>query len=154
MAIGTGNKVAVLVFPKNGQEPLKGADQSLAEALSERGFVPVLTFFKPAFVSGGRAQRLFSGDWNAVQDLGIGGKPKYVVLGESAESSEAASQFEGLITSHITINVKCVNTTTHGDCGSQQIVENGAGYSKDASVQNALEKAHSQFLSFANTVRR
>jgi hypothetical protein len=146
--------VAVLVFPKNGQEPIKGADQSLTAALSEKGFAPVLTFFKPAFVSSGRAQRLFSGDWNAVQDLGISGKPKYIVLGESAESSESSSQFEGLITSHITINVRCVNTATHGDCGSQQIVENGAGYSKDASVQNSLEKAHSQFVSFADTVRR
>jgi hypothetical protein len=154
VSAGTGNQVAVLVFPKNGQEPIKGADQSLTAALSEKGFAPVLTFFKPAFVSSGRAQRLFSGDWNAVQDLGISGKPKYIVLGESAESSESSSQFEGLITSHITINVRCVNTATHGDCGSQQIVENGAGYSKDASVQNSLEKAHSQFVSFADTVRR
>lgn len=154
VATGSGNQVAVLVFPKSQQEPLKGADQNLAAALSEQGFSPVLTFFKPAFVSSGRAQRLFAGDWNAVQDLSIGAKVKYMVLAESHESMESSSQFEGLMTSHVSINIKCINTATHGDCGSQEVAQTGAGYSKDASVQNALEKSHPQFQSFAKMLRR
>jgi hypothetical protein len=151
---GNANQVVVLVFPRNEQEVVKGADRNLAAALSEQGFAPVLKFFKPAFVSGGRAQRLFAGDWNAVQDLDIGGKVKYVVLGESSESTESSPQFEGLITAHVSLNIKCVNTATHGDCGFQEIGETGAGYSKDASIQNALEKSHPQFQSFAKALHR
>jgi hypothetical protein len=154
IAKSASNQVAVLVFPKGQQEVPKGSDQSIASTLSEQGFDPVLTFFKAAFVSEGRAQKLFSGDWSVVRDLGIGGKFRYIVLAESGNDSVASSQFDGLITSNVTISLKCLNTATHSDCGSTSIISTGAGYSKDASIQNAIEKAHPQLVSFAKAIRQ
>ncbi len=151
---GTGNQIAVLIFPKDQQGAVKGADEMLASALSERGFTTTLTFFKPAFVSEGRARRLFSGDWGGIKDLETGGRVRYVILGESNATFESSSQFEGLVTTNVNLDLKCLNATTHGECGARKIAATGAGYSKDASLQNALEKAHPELESFAQLIPR
>ena len=151
---GTGNQIAVVIFPKDEQEVARGADEIVASALSERGFSTTLTFFKPAFVSEGRARRLFSGDWSGIKDLEIGNSVRYVILGESTATLESSSQFEGLVTTNVSLDLKCLNPATHQGCGSRNISVTGAGYSKGASSQNALEKARPELASFARLIPR
>jgi len=154
VARGGGNQIAVLIFPKDQQEAARGADEMVASALSEKGFTTTLTFFKPAFVSDGRARRLFSGDWSGTKDLEIANRVKYVILGESNATFESSSQFDGLITTNLSLDLKCLNATTHEVCGSRNISATGAGYSKDASSQNALERARPELVSFARLIPR
>jgi hypothetical protein len=145
---GDGKQIAVLLFPKAEQDVPSSVSQTVASALSEQGFAATFTFFKPAFVAEGRAQKLFSGDWSGIDDLGMGGRPKYLVLGKSDTSFVSSSQFEGLITSNVALTLKCLNTAGHQNCGSQSITATGAGYSRDASLQNALDKALPQIAIF------
>jgi len=153
-SVTRGNQIAVLIFPKDQQEAAKGADQMVASALSEQSFTTTLTFFRPAFVSEGRARRLFSGDWSGIKDLEIGNRVRYVILGESNATFESSSQFEGLVTTNVSLDLKCLSPATHQGCGSRKITATGAGYSKDASLQNALEKAHPELVSFARLIPR
>ncbi len=153
-SVTRGNQIAILIFPKNQQDAVKGAEQMLASALSEQGFATTLTFFKPAFVSEGRARRLFSGEWSGIEDLEIGNRVKYVILGESNATFESSPQFDGLVTTNLSLDLKCLKSATHQECGSRKISATGAGYSKDASLQNALEKAHPELESFAKLMPR
>jgi hypothetical protein len=150
---GDGNQIALLIFAKAEQDVPTGVSQAVASALSEQGFSPAPTFFKPAFVAEGRAWKLFSGDWSGIDDLGIGNRPKHLVVGESDASFVSSSQFEGLITSNVALTLKCLNAAVHENCGSQTITATGAGYSKDASFQNALDKARPQINLFAKSLR-
>jgi hypothetical protein len=91
--------------------------------------------------------------WSGVDDLGIGDRPRYLLLGESDTSFVSSPQFEGLITSNIALTLKCLNTSGHENCGSQSVAATGAGYSKDASLKNALDRARPQIVIFAKNVR-
>lgn len=154
VASGRANDVAVLVFTGGNDEVPAAIASTVASAVSEHGFTAVLNFFKPAFVSEGLAQQLFAGNGAVLQSLDVERSVKYVILGQSSEKFESSSQFEGLITSNVSLNLRCIDTSTHGVCGSRTIDATGAGYSKDGSVGNAIAKMQPDLKAFVHTIRQ
>jgi hypothetical protein len=145
-------QVAFLVLAK-GPDSVSGAEESLGNALATQGFRPVATFFKPAFVQDGRAERLMSGDWKQATELEIKKRVDYVVLARASVGFSSSSQFEGIISANLTLQLKCLNMISSTFCGSQSFETVGAGYTNAAALENATLKARPQMESFVRTLR-
>ena len=147
-----GKQAAILVF-SNGQGEFAGLEDTLGQALLNQGLTPVTSFFKPQFIQEGRADRLFAGDWGEATQLGIGNRVDVVVIGNAKVSVADASQFEGLVTTNLSLELKCLNLDHQSVCGSRSIDAVGAGYTKSASLQNASEKARPEIDAFVKALR-
>ena len=145
-------QAAILVL-EEGRDSLSGVENNLYLALSQEGFVPVRSFFKPPFILEGRGRRLYDGEWSDVSQFQVKNRVDYIVLANAKTNFSSSSEFEGLITAYLNIELKCLETTTETGCGSQEISASGAGYAKETAVQNAIEKARPEFQSFAKTIK-
>jgi hypothetical protein len=148
-----GSKQAAILVFSNGQGQFAGLEETLAQAVSNRGLTPVTSFFKPQFVQEGRAERLFAGDWGEATQLGIGNRVDMVIIGNASADATGSNQFEGLITTNLSLELKCLNVDHQSVCGSRSINAVGAGYTRSASLQNASEKARSEIDVFVKALR-
>lgn len=145
-------QVAFLVLAKN-PEWVPNIEGNLANALAQSGLKPVSTFFKPAFVQEGRAERLMSGDWKQASELEMSKRVDYVVLARVAVSFTQSSQFEGIISANLNLQLKCLNMNSNTFCGSQSVETVGAGYTNAAALESATSKARPQIELFAKSLR-
>ena len=145
-------QAAILIF-SNGQDQFAGLEDALGQAVSNRGLTPVTSFFKPKFVQEGRAERLFAGDWGEAAQLGIGNRVDVVMIGRASLNSTNSNQFEGLVSTNLHLELKCLNPAHQTACGSRSVDTVGAGYTKSASLQNASEKARLEIDAFVKALR-
>jgi hypothetical protein len=146
------SQIAILIL-SSGDSQFAGLDEALRQATSGRGLTPVTSFFKPRFVQEGRAERLFAGDWDAVGQFGMADRVDEVLIGNASSSTTNSSEFEGLITTNLTLELKCLNTRQQSVCGTQSFTAAGAGYTKEDSLHNATEKVRPQIDAFVNALR-
>jgi len=144
-------QAAILVFSDN-QIQLADIDQTISHALSDRGIVPNTSFFKPAFVQEGRAAHLFEGDWSEGTQLGLGGRVAVIILGHASVTASESSQFEGLISTRLNLDLKCLNSGRRTSCGNRSVDSVGAGYSNDESLRNAIDKARPDLDAFVKAL--
>jgi hypothetical protein len=149
----TGNKQGAILVLSNGEVHIPDLEDFLSQELLNRGLTPVTSFFKPQFIQEGRAERLFAGDWGEATQLGIGNRVDVVVIGNAKVSVANASQFDGLVTTNLTLELKCLNLGHQSVCGSRSIDSVGAGYTKSASLQNASDKARLEIDAFVKALR-
>jgi hypothetical protein len=145
----SGNRQAAILLFSDGKGSFTGIEDILGQAVSNRGIIPVESFFKPEFVQEGRAQRLFAGDWGDAAQLGLGSRVDVIILGHASFASGESSQFEGLVSTNLTLELKCLNPGRQTICGVRTIDTVGAGYSKDESLKSAADKARSEIAAFA-----
>jgi hypothetical protein len=148
-----GDKQAAILVFSNEHGQFAGIEETLDHAASSRGLTPVGFFFKPQFVQEGRAERLFSGDWGEATQLGIGDRVDVVIIGRATISATDSTQFENLVTTNLSLELKCLNVAHQAVCGSKDINAVGAGYNKAASLQNASEKARLGIDAFVKALR-
>jgi hypothetical protein len=148
-----GRRQAAILVLREGQNSFGGIEDSLATALSKHGIEPITSFFKQSFALEGRARRLFDGDWADTRLLDINNRVDYVVLGAGAVSYSSSSQFEGLISASLHVELKCLSVSGEITCGSQNLEIVGAGYSNGAAFENAVAKARPQVDSFVSTLQ-
>ncbi len=144
-------QAAILVF-SDGQAQLGGIDQIISRALSDRGITPNASFFKPEFIREGRAAHLFEGDWSEGSQLGLGSRVVIVILGRASVTVSESSQFEGLISTRLNLELKCLNPGRQISCGNRSIDSVGAGYSNDESLRNAIDKAQPDIGGFVRAL--
>lgn len=142
------NRQAAILLFSDGQGPFTGIEDILGQAVSNRGIIPVESFFKPEFVKEGRAQRLFAGNWGDAAQLGLGSRVDVIILGHASVASRESSQFEGLVSTNLTLELKCLNPGRQTICGIRTVDAVGAGYTKDESLKNASDKARSEIAAF------
>jgi hypothetical protein len=147
-----GSKQAAVLLFSSDAHTFTALQSTLDAALSERGLHPVDSFFTPAFVAEGRAARLLAGDWSQAADLGLGDRIDVVILGKASVNATASSDFAGLITTNLTVELSCLNPARQSVCGSRTITAIGAGYSKEASLENASGKAQPEIHAFAEAL--
>ena len=147
-----GSKQAAILVFSNNRGQFSGLEDALGQAASNRGLTPVISFFKPQFVREGRAAKLFAGDWSEATRLGIGNRVDVVVIGNASVSATDSSQLEGLVTTNLSLELKCLNVNRQSVCGSRTVDAVGAGYSKSASLQNASEKARPEIDAFVKAL--
>ena len=144
--------VAFLIIAKD-PDSVSSAEDSLANVLALRGLKPMPAFFKPAFVQEGRAERLMSGDWKQATELEINKIVDFVVLAHAAVNFTPSSQFEGIISVNLSLQLKCLNMISSTFCGSQSFETVGVGYTNAAALENATLKARPQMDSFVKSLR-
>lgn len=149
----SGTRQAAILVLQQTENSLSGIDDFLASALAKRGVEPVTSFFKQPFVLEGRARRLLEGDWSEASRLEINNKVAYVVLASGGVKFSSSSQFEGLISASLHLELKCLNMSSQRTCGSQDLEMVGAGFSNGAALENALGKARPQIDSFVGSIQ-
>ena len=145
------SQAAILVFSDN-QAQLADIDQAISRALSDRGITANASFFKPEFIREGRAARLFAGDWSEGSQLGLGGRVSIIILGRASVKVSESSQFAGLISTRLNLELKCLNPGRQTSCGNRSIDSVGAGYSNDESLRNAIDKVQSDIGAFVGAL--
>ncbi len=148
-----GNKQAAVFVFSNGPGQFADIEDSLGQALLNRGLTPVRSFFKPQFVQDGRAERLLAGDWSAAAQLGIGNRVDVVLIGRASVGTTDSGQFEGLVTTNLSLEFRCLDLDHESVCGTRSFSAVGAGYSKSASLQNASEKTLPEIDGFVKALR-
>lgn len=144
-------QAAILVYSDN-QAQFTEIAQTISHAVSDRGLTPNVSFFKPAFVQEGRAAHLFSGDWSEGTQLGLGGRAAVIILGNASVTASESSQFEGLISTRLILELKCLNPGRQTSCGNRSVDSVGAGYSNDESLRNAIDKARPEINAFVGAL--
>lgn len=147
-----GSKQAAILVFSDDQKQLRSIEQLVGHAISDRGFTPVASFFKPAFVNEGRAGRLFAGDWDESTQLGLANRVGVIILGHATVSASESTQFDGLLSTRVSLELKCFNPSHQTSCGSRSFDSIGAGYSNEESLRNASDKARSEIDAFAETL--
>jgi hypothetical protein len=149
----TGKKlVAVLILPES-QDSFASLEAKLIAPLSAQGIEPVSLFFKPQFIQEGRAQRLLAGNWNEAAQLDLKNRVDYVVFGSAGVTYSTSTQFDGLVTANLRVGLKCLEMVAQKVCGSQPLSSTGAGYTKEAALENAATKAKSDLEGFVKTLQ-
>lgn len=146
------SKIAILIL-SNGQSPFPNLEEAIRQAVLSRGLVPIASFFKPRFVEEGRAEKLFSGDWGEATQLGIANRIDDVLIGNASSSTTDSSEFPGLITTNLSLDLKCLDTKHESVCGIQSFAVPGAGYTKEESLGNATEKMRPEIDRFVKALR-
>jgi hypothetical protein len=149
----TGSKQGAILVLSNGEGHFSDLEDILGQELLNRGLTPATSFFKPQFIQEGRAERLFAGDWGEATQLGIGNRVDVVVIGEVKANAADSSEFKGLITTNLSLELKCLNLDHQSVCGIRSVVVAGAGYTKDESLKNATDKARPEIEAFVKAMR-
>jgi hypothetical protein len=138
---------AILVRQESG-ESLSDLELGLASLLAKRGVEPVRSFFKPAFIQEGRAKSLFDGDWTISEQLGLGRRVDYVLIGFGKVTYSSNQELGGLLTANFELELKCLNVVTRRVCDSKTFITPGAGYTQGTALQNAVEHLQPRLESF------
>jgi len=115
-------------------------EESLAASLRTLGAEPLQSFFKPAFTHDGRARALLDGDWASISALKLEEHIDAVLVVAARTAVTSSTQFDGLNSATLTLDLSCVQVVLRRRCGSHTINSQGAGFSKDAATLNAAEK--------------
>jgi hypothetical protein len=145
-------QAAVLLF-SNDERSFGTLRNVLDTALAKRGLLPVDSFFKPEFVKEGRAAQLLAGDWNQAMELGLGDRIDVIILGKATVDATPSTEFPGLITTNLNLDLSCLNPDRQSVCGSRSVTTIGAGYSREASLENASGKVEPAISAFAEGLR-
>jgi hypothetical protein len=148
-----GNSQIAILILSNGQSPFPNLEEAIRQAVLSRGLVPIASFFKPRFVEEGRAEKLFSGDWGEATQFGIANRIDDVLIGNASSSTTDSSEFLGLITTNLSLDLKCLDTKHESICGIQSFAASGAGYTKEDSLRNATEKMRPEIDRFVKALR-
>lgn len=148
-----GNTQIAILILSNGQNLPPDLEEAVRQAASNRGLTPVAYFFKPRFVEEGRAQKLFAGDWGEATQLGIANRVDDVLIGNASSSTTNSSEFQGLITTNLTLELKCLDMKHESICGTRSFAGVGAGYTKEDSLRNASEKVQPEIDGFVKALR-
>ena len=136
VAGGSGRKTAAILVLADGSGA--ALEEDVERALKARDVVAVRGFFKPSFVSEGRAAALLAGDWEVAQRLLLVERVDAVVVGQVHSVFSASTEFEGLTTASTSLELKCLALASQQTCGQRTISVKGAGFGKGAALENAL----------------
>jgi hypothetical protein len=148
-----GTKVVAILMLQEGGDSFSSVEGALVTSLPKQGIETVPSFFKPPFVLEGRARRLVTGDWNEATRLDLSKRVDYVVSGSDAVAYSSSSQFVGLITADLQVELKCLNVVAQRVCGSRTVNAKGAGYTKAAALESAATNTKPLFEAFAKTLQ-
>jgi hypothetical protein len=148
-----GIKVVAILMQRESQDSFSSVEDALVTSFPRQGIETVPSFFKPPFVLEGRARRLVTGDWSEATRLDLSKRVDYVVSGSDAVAYSSSSQFEGLITADLQVQLKCLNVVAQRVCGSRTVNAKGAGYTKAAALENAATNTKSLFEAFVKTLQ-
>jgi len=144
-----GIKQAAILVRQESGESLPNLESAIASLLAKRGLEPIQSFFKPAFIQEGQAKSLFAGDWTVSEQLQLGRRVDYVLIGFGKVTYSSNQELGGLLTANFELELKCLNLVSQRICDSKRLVTSGAGYTQGAALQNAIEHLQPQLESFA-----
>lgn len=140
---GERREAAVLILDENEQQILH-IEQALADVLTQRGVVPVQSFFTQAFIHEGRARALFAGDWDIARELALDTRVDNLILGFAQVSYSRNPEYEGLWTANLTLELKCFDFQPQRICGTRSLSVTGAGYTQQKALETTVRGIVSQ----------
>jgi len=147
-----GKRTVAVAILSQGSAPAGDAESQMTASLSSQGLNPVQQFFRPAFTSSGRAQRLLEGDWSSAEGLDLPRHVDLIVLGSVHTSFSTSPDLDNIISAHTDIELSCLRTASQASCGKSVIHSSGAGFNEAVALQNSIERARDQFDSFSRSI--
>lgn len=128
----------VLIKSENGNMDWN-INHKIGMILNEKGFTAGSSaIFTNKFVSSSRYERIFSGSPAEVTALDLDDYIGRLLLGKKSVSFNEDSNYEGLITATVSIELHIISTETGTIDDSFTITERGAGYTKSNAEEIAL----------------
>ncbi len=141
-------KEAAILILEEEEDSLSQMEGVLAALLAKRGVEPVQSLFKPAFVREGHFRELFTGDWTYAKQLQLAARVDYILLGLERVAYSSNPQFDGLLTANLGLELKCLDVISQRVCGTKTINVQGAGFTKTAALEIAVENIKPQLDSY------
>ncbi len=138
---------AILVRQESG-ESLPNVESAISTLLAKQGIEPVQSFFKPAFIQEGQAKNLFAGDWTVSEQLQLGRRVDYVLIGFGKVTYSTNQELGGMLTANFELELKCLNVVSQKICHSKTFITPGAGYTQGTALQDAVEHLQPRLESF------
>lgn len=144
---GIKSSFAVLVTDKNKKINWVLSNQIGLIVKRKGGKVGTSVLFTNKFVSGGKFDRIFSGNPRGV--TGLSKHIGYLIFGKKSVTFSNDSDYEGLITATISLEIHIVSSKKGTIEGSFNISRTGAGYTKlkaeETAVGNVLDALSERF---------
>jgi hypothetical protein len=126
---------------------------SIATALQGKGVDLVEDIFKPEFLRDGLASRLFDGDLMVAKRLRLDENVDSILLVRSSHNfTSAADVSQGLRTSTINLDMKCIDVVNLRACGSRSVTARGAGFSDSDALESSLRNAGTEIQKYVKSL--
>ncbi len=154
---GIKKSFAVLVTGKNKKINWALSNQIGSIVKQNGGRVESSALLTEKFVSSGKFNRIFSGNPASVTGLRLAKHIGYLILGKKpAASFRENSDFEGLITASVSLDIRIVSSKRGTMEDSFNISQTGAGYTKlkaeETAVANVLDALSGQLSKSLSTL--
>jgi len=136
---GIKRSFAVLVTDKNKRINRVLSHQIGSIVKQKGGRVETSTLFTDRFVSSGKFARIFSGNPGGVSGLKSSKHIGYLIFGKKSVTFSEDTDYEGLITAVVSIEIRIVSSKRGTIEGSFNISQTGAGYTKLKAEETAVE---------------
>lgn len=130
--------IAVLVIDK-GNRINWDLSHKIVAILRSQG-KSVTTPFSESFVSGGSFEKIFKGNPDEANKVGLLKHGKYTIFGEKSVSFVGNPELQDMITANVSIAIHVVSSKTGIIEASFTIAQNGPGFSRDNAEEVAIER--------------
>lgn len=111
------------------------------DALEKANAKAVLSLFSPSFLAHERAPSLVDGDWTLLSEARVEERVDAVLILRASTDVVPNPDFEGIQTAALTVEFVCVRAASRDLCGSQRVTVWGAGFTPEAALEDAANKA-------------
>jgi hypothetical protein len=147
---GTRKSAALLVLGmSDNADALK---ESISSAFKEKGVETTESLFRPDFVGDGSAARLFGGDWAQARRLRLSDQVDVIFLVRASQRTTVSDQGEGLRTTALSLDMKCIDVANQKLYGSRSVAVKGVGFSDADALRGSVKKAGTEIQTFVKSL--
>lgn len=147
---GTRKSAALLVLGmSDSADALK---ESISSAFKEKGIETTEGLFRPDFQGDGSAAKLFSGDWAQAKRLRLSDQVDVIFLVRASQRTTVSEQGEGLRTTALSLDMKCIDMVNQKLYGSRSVAVKGVGFSDADALKGSMKNAAAEIHTFVKSL--
>lgn len=147
---GTRKSAALLVLGMS--DSVESLKESISSAFKEKGVETNEGLFRPEFLGDGSAAKLFSGDWTQAKRLRLSDQVDVIFLVRSSHKTTVSDQGEGLRTTTLSLDMKCLDVVNQKLYGTRSVAVKGVGFSDSDALKGSVKKAATEIQTFVKSL--